>query len=283
MAGAPLTWWIGFHIAVVSLLLVDMLLPVHHPHSKRTKTGIAWIWTIVLAAAAACFAGWLSVAQGRQSALEFVGGYVIEMSLSLDNLFVFLVIFKGFRINHARQHAALRWGIGGALLMRGLLIAAGVILLQHFQWMNWIFGLFLLYIAWRLLHGHSPGDAVPGWIRKLRFSQGSLIPLILAVEITDLLFAVDSIPAVLAISRNPFIVYTSNIAAILGLRALYFTLAGLLDRFRYLHYGLAAMLGFIAVKMLAAHWINVSISWSLAIMGFILVGCAIISWNYKSI
>ena len=281
VAGAPLLWWIGFHIVVVSLLLIDTLLPVHRTNSKRASTGIAWIWTIVLAEAAACFAGWLSVAQGRQSALEFVGGYVIEVSLSLDNLFVFLVIFEGFRVSRARQHSALRWGIGGALLMRGLFIVAGVVLLQHFQWMSWIFGLFLLYIAWRLLHGNSPRDVVPGWIRNLRFSQGSLIPLILAVEFTDLLFAVDSIPAVLAVSRNPFIVYTSNIAAILGLRALYFAIAGILDRFRYLHYGLAAMLGFIAVKMLVAHWISVPINLSLAIMGFILVGCAIASWIYE--
>lgn len=132
-----------------------------------------------------------------------------------------------------------------------------------------------------MLHGNSPRDAVPEWIRKLSVSRGSLIPVILAVEFTDLLFAVDSIPAVLAVSRNPFIVYTSNIAAILGLRALYFALAGLLDRFRYLHYGLAAILGFIAVKMLVAHWISVPITLSLGIMGFILLGCAIANWIYE--
>lgn len=283
IAGAPFTWWIGFHIAVVALLLIDTLLPVDRASSKGASHRIAWIWTIVLAEAAACFAGWLSVAQGRQSALEFVAGYVVEVSLSLDNLVVFLVIFEALRVTRVRQHAALRWGIGGALVMRGLFIVAGVVLLQHFEWMTWIFGLFLLYVAWRLLNGVSARDAAPEWIRRLSISRRSLIPLILAVEVTDLLFAVDSIPAVLAVSRNPFIVYTSNIAAILGLRALYFALAGLLDRFRYLHYGLAAMLGFIAVKMLVAHWINVPITLSLGIMGFILAGCAIASWIYESI
>jgi tellurite resistance protein TerC len=283
IAGAPLTWWIGFHLAVVCLLLIDTLLPVDRMSSKRASTRIAWIWTIILAGAAAGFAGWLPVALGRQSAFEFVGGYVIEVSLSLDNLFVFLVIFEAFGVSRARQHSALRWGIGGALVMRGLFIVAGIVLLQHFEWMTWIFGLFLLYFAWRLLHGNSPRDAVPEWTRKLNFSRGSLIPLILAVEFTDLLFAVDSVPAVFAVSRNPFIVYTSNIAAILGLRALYFALAGVLDRLRYLHYGLAAMLGFIAIKMLAARWFTVPITLSLSIMGFILVCCAIASWIYECI
>lgn len=142
IAGAPLTWWIRFHIAVVCLLLIDTLLPVDR--AKGASSRIAWIWTILLAEAAAGFAGWLSVAQGRQSALEFVGGYVVQVSLSLDNLIVFLVIFEAFGVSRPRQHAALRWGIGGALVMRGLFIVAGVVLLQHFEWMSWVFGLFLL-------------------------------------------------------------------------------------------------------------------------------------------
>lgn len=138
--------------------------------------------------------------------------------------------------------------------------------------------MFLLYAALRLVRGGSAHAAIPEWIRKLQPAKGSLLPVILAVEVTDLLFAVDSIPAVLAVSRDPFVVYTSNIAAILGLRSLYFALAALLDRLRYLHYGLGAMLAFVAFKMLASHWLEVPITISLAIMGAILAICAIVSW-----
>ena len=161
--------------------------------------------------------------------------------------------------------------------MRAAFIAAGVTLLKRFDWITYVFGLFLLYAAWRLMRGGSARAAIPDWIRRLQPAKGSLLPVILAVEVTDLLFAVDSIPAVLAISHDPFVVYTSNIAAILGLRSLYFALAALLDRLRYLHYGLGAMLGFVAFKMLASHWLEVPITWSLAIMGAILAVCAVAS------
>jgi tellurite resistance protein TerC len=163
-------------------------------------------------------------------------------------------------------------------VLRALFIAAGITLLHRFVWITWIFGLILLYAAWRLIRGGAAKAAIPEWICKLQPAKGSLLPVILAVEVTDLLFAVDSIPAVLAVSHNPFVVYTSNIAAILGLRSLYFALAALLDRFRYLHYGLAALLAFVALKMLAARWIDVPITLSLAIMGAILAICAVISW-----
>jgi tellurite resistance protein TerC len=196
----------------------------------------------------------------------------------VDNLFVFLVIFQGFRISQQRQHKALLWGVAGAVVLRALFIAAGVTLLRRFDWITWIFGLFLLYAAWRLLRGGSARAAVPEWIRRLQPAKGSLLPVILAVEVTDVLFAVDSIPAVLAVSHNPFVVYTSNIAAILGLRSLYFALAALLDRFRYLHYGLGALLAFVALKMLAARFIDVPITLSLAVMGAILALCAVLSW-----
>jgi tellurite resistance protein TerC len=195
----------------------------------------------------------------------------------VDNLFVFLVIFQGFRISEKRQHTALMWGVLGALVLRALFIAAGIALLKRFDWINWIFGVFLLYAAWRLVRGGSANAAIPEWIRKLQPATGSLLPVILAIEVTDVLFAMDSIPAVLAISHNPFVVYTSNIAAVLGLRSLYFALAALLDRFRYLHYGLGAMLAFVATKMLAARWINVRITVSLAVMGGILAVCAVVS------
>ena len=227
--------------------------------------------------AAAAFAAWIAVVQGRQPALEFVAGYTIETSLSIDNLFVFMVLFQGFRIGPRRQHKALLWGVAGAVLLRGLFIVAGVSLINRFEWVTWIFGLFLLYAAFSLVRESSAKEAIPEWIRRMQPAKGSLLPVIVAVEFTDLLFAIDSIPAVLGVSHNPFVVYTSNIAAVLGLRSLYFALSAMLDRFRYLHYGLGALLAFVALKMLAGHWIEVPITISLAIMGIILAVCAMAS------
>jgi tellurite resistance protein TerC len=277
IAGASWTWWLGFHAVVAAILVADSLLPGHRTETKRPQA-MAWLTTALLAAAAACFAVWLGITAGRQTALEFVGGWAIETSLSVDNLFIFLVIFQGFRISTRRQHTALLWGVLGAVVLRGLFIFAGISLLKRFEWITWVFGLFLLYAAFRLVRGSSAQAAVPEWIRKLQPARGSLLPVIVAVEVTDLLFAVDSIPAVLAISHDPFVVYTSNIAAVLGLRSLYFALAALLDRFRYLHYGLGAMLAFVAVKMLAARWLEIPITLSLAVMGAILSVCAVASW-----
>jgi tellurite resistance protein TerC len=277
IAGASWVWWVGFHAVVAALLVADSLLPGHRRESGHAQA-FAWMGTAILVLAATAFAAWIAMTQGRQTALEWVGGYAIETSLSVDNLFVFMVIFQGFRISVQRQHNALLWGIAGAVVLRALFIAAGVVLLRRFDWITWIFGLFLLYAAWRLVRGSSAKAAIPEWIRKLQPAKGSLLPVILAIEVTDVVFATDSIPAVLAISHNPFVVYTSNIAAVLGLRSLYFALAALLDRFRYLHYGLGAMLAFVAMKMLAARWIDVPIVLSLAIVGGILTVCAVVSW-----
>lgn len=277
IAGASWTWWLGFHAVVAAILVADSLLPGHRTETKRPQA-MAWLTTAVLAVASAGFAVWLGMTAGRQTALEWVGGWAIETSLSVDNLFIFLVIFQGFRISTRRQHTALLWGVMGAVVLRALFIFAGISLLQHFEWVTWVFGLFLLYAASRLVRGSSAQAAVPEWIRKLQPAKGSLLPVIVAVEVTDLLFAVDSIPAVLAISHNPFVVYTSNIAAVLGLRSLYFALAALLDRFRYLHYGLGAMLAFVALKMLAARWLEIPITLSLVVMGAILTVCAVASW-----
>jgi tellurite resistance protein TerC len=277
IAGASWTWWLGFHAVVAAILVADSLLPGHRTETKRPQA-MAWLTTAVLAVASAGFAVWLGMTAGRQTALEWVGGWAIETSLSVDNLFIFLVIFQGFRISTRRQHTALLWGVMGAVVLRALFIFAGISLLQHFEWVTWVFGLFLLYAAFRLVRGSSAQAAVPEWIRKLQPAKGSLLPVIVAVEVTDLLFAADSIPAVLAISHNPFVVYTSNIAAVLGLRSLYFALAALLDRFRYLHYGLGAMLAFVALKMLAARWLEIPITLSLVVMGAILTVCAVASW-----
>ena len=277
IAGVSWVWWLGFHAAVAALLLVDSLLPGHKTEDKHAQL-FAWLWTAVLVLTAAGFAAWIAHTDGRRTALEWIGGYAIETSLSVDNLFVFLVIFRGFQIGRQRQHNALLWGVFGAVILRAAFIAAGITLLKRFDWITWIFGLFLLYAAFRLLRGSSANAAIPEWIRKLQPAKGSLLPVILAIEVTDVIFATDYIPAVLAISHKPFVVYTSNIAAVLGLRSLYFALATLLDRFRYLHYGLGVLLGFVALKMLTARWIELPITLSLAIMGAILSLCAVASW-----
>jgi tellurite resistance protein TerC len=277
IAGVSWVWWLGFHAAVAAVLLVDSILPGHRRETRYPQL-FAWIGTAGVMLAAVGFCAWIGMTEGRQTALEWFAGYTIETSLSVDNLFVFLVIFQGFRISRERQHSALVWGVGGAVVLRALFILAGISLLKRFEWITWIFGLFLLYAAFRLVRGSSANAAIPEWIRKLQPAKGSLLPVILAIEVTDVVFATDSIPAVLAISHNPFVVYTSNIAAVLGLRSLYFALAALLDRFRYLHYGLGAMLAFVAFKMLASGWIDVPITISLAIMGSILALCAVASW-----
>lgn len=280
IAGASWTWWLGFHAVVAALLVLDGFLVRRQPAQRRAFR--LWLGPAIALAAAAGLAIWIAFSHGRQPALEFAAGYTVEVSLSIDNLFVFLVLFRGFGVAPARQHKALFWGIAGAIVLRAVFIIAGITLLDRFEWVSWLFGLFLLYAAIRLALGRSPQAVIPNWIRRLQPADGSLLPIILAVEFTDVLFATDSIPAVLAVTHNPFVAYTSNIAAILGLRSLYIALADLLDRFRYLHYGLAALLGFIAFKMLAARWIPISITVSLAVIGAILAICAVAEIIAKS-
>src|SRR5208283_2688223 len=274
IAGVSWEWWVGFHAVVAAVLLADSFLPGRRGESRHTQT-FAWVGIAGLVLAAAGFAWWIALTQGRQPALEFAAGYTIEASLSIDNLFVFLVLFQGFRISPHRQHKALLWGVWGAFVLRALFIATGITLLQRFDWVNGVFGLFLLYVAWRLVRGGPALAAIPEWIVRLQPAKGSLLPVILAVEVTDLLFATDSIPAVLSITHNPFVAYTSNVMAILGLRSLYFALAGMLARFRNLHYGLGAILAFAALKMLAARWIEIPATISLVVIGVILGVCAV--------
>jgi tellurite resistance protein TerC len=276
IAGASWAWWVGFHAVVAAVLLADSFLPGHR-RASRNAQAFVWAGTAGLVLAAAGFACWIAIAQGRQAALEFAAGYTIETSMSIDNLFVFLVLFQGFRISAQRQHKALLWGVWGAFVLRALFIAAGITLLRRFEWVTWVFGLFLLYAAWRLVRGESARAAIPAWIARLQPAKGSLLPVILAVEVTDLLFATDSIPAILSVTHNPFVAYTSNVLAVLGLRSIYFALAGMLERFRYLHYGLGAILAFAALKMLAARWIDVPATVSLVVMGVILAVCAVAS------
>ena len=177
IAGVSWVWWLGFHTVVAALLVADSLLAGSRLEARRTQT-VAWLWTALLIAASSGFAAWIAIAKGHQPALEFVAGYAIEASLSVDNLFVFLVLFQGFRISPRRQHTALLWGVAGAVVLRALFIAAGITLLRRFDWITWIFGLILLYAAWRLIRGGSAKAAIPEWIRKLQPARGSLLPVI---------------------------------------------------------------------------------------------------------
>jgi tellurite resistance protein TerC len=279
-AGASLGYWIAFHAIVVVLLFVDLAIL---QRSKTVSIRAAWSWTAVVAAFAFCFALLLSRTQGKQPALEFLSGYLVEGSLSVDNLFVFLLMFRSLNLDIEEQRRVLLWGILGAIVMRALFIVLGTSLLARFEWVEYIFGAFLLIAAIRLMR-HKSGKEPPSgpvlWLQSRCLSgvAGTRLPLksflliVLAVELTDLVFALDSIPAVLAISRDTFVIYTSNIFAILGLRSLYFALSSALDRLRLLHYGLAVILAFVGFKMLTGHWFQIPVTWSL---GFIVAVLAI--------
>ena len=257
IGGASWAWWIGFHAAVIALLAVDAFLLSAVPINHATHL-CAWIWTGVLAyrLRLLCCVD-LHMRRAASRRLNLSPAMPLKLrSASTISLFSWF----SFRVSKSARRASTRPCCGvlvGAVLLRAVFIAAGVTLIDRFHWVTWVFGLFLLYAALRLMRGGSAHAAIPGWIRRLQPAKGSLLPVILAVEVTDLLFAIDSIPAVLAVSHDPFVVYTSNIAAILGLRSLYFALSSLLHRFRYLHYGLAALLAFVAFKMLAAPWLEV--------------------------
>ncbi len=281
-AGASPGYWIAFHAIVVVLLVVDLGVLQRRSHSQSVR--IAWGWTAVLAALAFCFAIFLSHTQGRQRGLEFLSGYLVEGSLSLDNLFVFLLMFRSLGLSKDQQHRVLLWGVLGAVVMRGLFIYAGTTLLARFYWVQYIFGTFLLFAAFHLFR-QKPGTEGPVGPAKWLFKKANDAPLvlssfvlvILAIELTDLIFALDSIPAVLAITRSTFIAYTSNIFAILGLRSLYFALSNALDHLRLLHYGLALILAFVALKMLLSHWIEVPVGWSLLFIVVVLAVFALAS------
>ena len=275
-AGASLTFWIIFHVIVAVLLIVDLAIL---PRIRGVEVRKAWMWTGVLAAAAFCFSLYVSHRQGAVPATDFLSGYLVEGSLSVDNLFVFLLLFRSLGLDLEAQRKVLLWGVLGAIVLRGVCIFAGVSLLERFGFVQYVFAAIIFYAGIRLLRGKHAADqaskqpAPIRWLRK-RLGDGgagamqgsAFLLVVLAVEATDLLFALDSIPAVLAITRNPFIVYTSNIFAILGLRSLYFGIAHLLDHLRYMHYGLAVILIFVAAKMLLAHWIEIPAWGSLVVI-----------------
>jgi len=271
-----LLFWILFNLFVLAMLALDLGVFHRRAHTVRFKEALAWsaAWISMAAVFSVIVLYW----HGRTSSLEFITGYVIELSLSVDNLFVFLVIFRYFKVPAHDQHKVLFWGIVGALVMRGIFILAGVTLINRFHWIIYVFGALLIYSGFKLLRQgeteihpeHNPilrifrryvpvtkdyvGDKF--FIRKPGLFATPLFVVLLVVETTDVLFAVDSIPAVLAITRDAFIVYTSNVFAIMGLRSMYFALAGLIEMFRYLHYGLAVVLMFVGVKMIGSNYLH---------------------------
>jgi tellurite resistance protein TerC len=266
IAGAPLTYWIGFHAVVLLLLVIDLVLLGRKQDGPRFRSAL--LWTLFLIVLALSFAAFLLYTQGHEHALEFVSGYVLEGSLSIDNLFVFLVLFKSFGLTVGEQHRALLYGVLGAIVLRALFILAGVALLDRFEAMQYIFGVLLLYAAWRLIRQKKGRQepTITQWVHKRGWRVSPLLLAVITIEITDLVFAIDSVPAVLGVTHDTFIVYTSNIFAILGLRSLYFVLQGLLHRLHLLHYGLAAILAFVGGKMIAARWFEIPTIWSLVVI-----------------
>src|SRR5437879_10134220 len=287
--GTPLNWFV-FNLFVVISIALDLRVFHRHPHKIKLReaalSSFCWIAISVL------FGLGVLYFRGEQPALEFFTGYLIEKALSVDNLFLFLVIFRAFAVDDRLQHRVLEWGVVGALVMRGILIGVGAELIEHFSWVLYALGAFLVYAGIRLFF--KKDEVHPEKSRMVRFLSRHLrvtreyrgagffvrdggrmfaTPLfvvLLVVEITDVTLAIDSIPAVFGITRDPFIVYTSNVLAILGLRALYFLLAGIIDRLRFLDEGLAVVLVFIGGEMIGEEWVRVPVDTSLAVVGGVL-------------
>jgi tellurite resistance protein TerC len=291
--GLPEWAWVGFLLFLAAMLALD--LGVFHRRAHVVKFREAAVWSLIWIGLAMLFAGLLQVFAGTRTAFEFLTGYVIEKSLSVDNVFVFAMVFASMRVPRECEHKVLFWGVFGALAMRVVMIFAGTALLERFHWLIEVFGVLLLIGAVKMLRGISrqmsaDETLVVRLCRRLfpvtkdyrgarffvrengRLSATPLLLVLAFVEWSDLVFAVDSIPAVLAVSRDPFIVFTSNAFAILGLRSLYFALAGMLDRFHYLHYGLAAILGFVGIKMLLMDIWPIPIGVSLGVVAGIALG-----------
>jgi tellurite resistance protein TerC len=287
----PISHWIGFHVFLLVLLACEFLYARRrHPAPSPAKAHrTAVVSTILWIAAALAFALFVFYTIGSQFAVQYLAGYAIEESLSIDNLFVFLLLFRAFQIQPLKQPRVLFWGVLGAILMRGAFIAAGIGLLDRFAWISYVFAAILLVAAVRLLMPSAESEETPAWIRWLsnvhpvsltqdhffviedgRRMATVLLLALIAIELADVVFALDSIPAVLSITRHPFLAYTSNIMAVMGLRSLYFLLVHFLTRLRFLHYGLAAVLAFAALKMLSGHWIEIGPLLSLGVIVVIL-------------
>jgi tellurite resistance protein TerC len=289
--------WIGFNALVLALLALDLFVFHREAHEVRIKE--AAIWSIFWVLLSLAFGAGVYHFRGSEAGLEFLTGYLIEKALSVDNIFVFVLIFGYFGVPEKYQHRVLFWGVLGALLMRGTMIGAGALLIQRFDWILYIFGAFLVFTGIRMARGEEHDiepEANPvlrlvrrylpvtttyhgqrffvrepvGQEGRLRLVATPLFVVLVLVETTDLIFAVDSIPAIFAITQDPFIVYTSNILAILGLRSLYFLLAGIIHRFHYLPLGLSIVLVFIGVKMLLSDLYHVPTAVSLGVVATVL-------------
>ena len=288
--GTPLTWFL-FNVFILVAIVLD--LRVFHRHAHKVGLREATISSFCWIAISVLFGLGVLYFRGEQPALEFFTGYLIEKALSVDNLFLFLVIFRAFAVEDRLQHRLLEWGVVGALLMRGIMIAVGAELVGHFSWVLYVLGGFLVYAGIRMFFKNE--DVHPEKSRIVVFASRHLrllheydgenffvrnggkwfatplLLVLLVVEMTDVTLAVDSIPAVFGITRDPFIVYTSNVMAILGLPALYFLLAGAIDRLRYLDEGLAIVLVFIGGKMIGERWVRIPVHVSLALVGGVLL------------
>jgi len=284
-------FWILFNLFVLAMLALD--LGVFHRRAHQVKFREALAWSAMWITLAAVFAAIVYFWHGHTAALEFVTGYIIELSLSVDNLFVFLLIFRYFRVPGEDQHKVLFWGIIGALIMRAVFILLGVGLIRRFHWIVYLFGALLIYSGIRFWGEESSEihpeknpilrlfrrwvpvttsyEAGKFFVRQPALFATPLLIVLLVVETSDVVFAVDSIPAVLAITLNPFIVYTSNVFAILGLRSMYFALAGVMELFHYLHYGLSAVLIFVGTKMLLSHYYQIPTTLALAVVAGVLL------------
>jgi tellurite resistance protein TerC len=266
--------WIGFNVFVLAMLALDLGVFHRQAHVVRFKESL--VWTVVWVVLALLFNLGLWHFAGGTVALQFLTGYLIEKSLSVDNVFVFALLFSYFAVPPLYQHKVLFWGVLGALVMRALMIGVGTALIASFSWVMYLFGAFLIVTGLKMIvkreeEIHPERNPVVRWFKKLmpvtneyradrffvvqdgRRWATPLFVVLLLVEVSDLVFAVDSIPAIFAVTEDPFIVYTSNVFAILGLRSLYFALAGILDKFHYLKVGLGVVLAFVGVKMLLAH------------------------------
>jgi len=280
-------FWVGFGVFILSMLALDLGLFHRKAHEVRVKEAL--LWSAAWIALALIFNGIVYFWRGQEDALRFFTGYLIEYSLSIDNIFVFLLIFSYFQVPAKHQHTALFWGILGALFLRALFITLGITLIEKFHWMIYVFGVFLVLTAMKMAvekdkEIHPEKNPVLRIFKRLmpvtpdyvegqffvhvnhKLSATPLFVVLLIVETTDVIFAVDSIPAILAITSDPFIVYTSNVFAILGLRSLYFALAGVMKLFHHLHYGLAAILGFVGIKMILSDIYHIPISLSLCVI-----------------
>ena len=294
--------WIVFNVLVLIAVALD--LGVFHRKAHKISLRESLLWTLTWVALACTFGAGILHYYGRQTALEFFTGYVIEKALSVDNLFVFLAVFRAFAVKEEYQQRVLGYGILGALLMRGAMIAAGAALINRFTWILYVFGAFIIYVGLHMLiaretESHPEKNFLVRYFSKhLRLTKdyrggkffsrenGALFatPLflvLLIVEITDVTFAVDSIPAIFGITRDAFIVYTSNVFAILGLRALYFLLAEVLEKLEYLKIGLALVLVFVGAKMIAEPWLHLSVATSLAVVLGMLILSGLVSLLVK--